>query len=232
LALPNLWFTLFAPAETFQTEFDSVRAALEPCRLLFMPALKRYKIDVVFDPSHRQRDQDVPDWATSAGEPMPEPVPCQLSESEKSVVRALQGQMPVMAEPFREVARQIGHDPDELLALLRLWEDSGILRRIALILQHRKIGFRANGMCVWPVDAGDVDDVGQRLASRPEVTHCYRRPAIPEFPYDLYAMIHTSAWESTRALFREISRGLGLEGGEVFLSVHEYKKTSHQLFIE
>ena len=77
---------------------------------------------------------------------------------------------------------------------------------------------------------GDVIAAGRRVAARPEVTHCYQRPRLDAFPFDLYAMIHTGSWEETDALFRDISADCGLRGGELFASGREFKKSSMEYF--
>ena len=76
----------------------------------------------------------------------------------------------------------------------------------------------------------NVLSAGRRVAARPEVTHCYQRPRLEAFPFDLYAMIHTASWEATESLFLDISESCGLEGGELFISGREFKKSSMQYF--
>lgn len=233
LVLPNLWFTLCAQGRHFDDELSKVREAVAPHTLLNLPAVKRFKIHVVFDPEQRDKGEQVPGSAAPAPgtEEQAEALP-ELSEEEKELVRAMQGHIEPVPRLYAHAAEETNYTADELLDLLRLWEGSGVLRRVALIVRHRKLGFRANGMCVWPVPEDEVTDKGRRLAQRPEITHCYQRVAPPEFPYSLYAMIHTDEWAKTRALFRELSDGCGLSDGLVFCSIREYKKTSHRLFIE
>ena len=117
-----------------------------------------------------------------------------------------------------------------LLKQLRSWQEAGIMRRIGLLLRHREIGFKANGMCCWDMPGAEVLEAGRRVAAFPEVTHCYERPRMDIFPFRLYAMIHTRTWLGTQQLFERISREAGLSNGQLLLSVTEYKKTSMQFF--
>jgi hypothetical protein len=87
-------------------------------------------------------------------------------------------------------------------------------------------------MCTWRVPEDEALAKGRALASHPEVTHCYQRECVPEFPYNVYAMIHSGAWEDTRALFGELTGEMGFDAGLVFLSTHEYKKVSPRPFSE
>lgn len=232
IRLPNLWFTLSALGEHFDAELARMRAAVAPRELLALPATARFKINVIFDPRKRHAGEQVPAVASERpGEAHWDGVVRSFSDREKAVIRAMQGNMPICEKPFDAVARQVGMDPDDLVALLADWHAVGILRRVALIARHRRIGFKANGMCTWPAPEDDIMCLGRRLAQHPVVTHCYRRASLPAFPYNLYAMIHTGSWGDTRALFGEISSDLGLDG-LVFLSTREFKKTSPRPFSE
>lgn len=233
LVLPNLWFTLCARGESFEAELQKVRRIVAPHRLLNLPAVKRFKLHVVFDPEQRQRAEQVPCVRLNGtGQASWDGTSPELSEGEKRVVRVLQGNLPPVPRLFARAAEEAHYEEGELLELLRRWQDCGVLRRVALIVRHRRLGFSANGMCVWPVPEAHLAEKGRRLAHRPEITHCYQRVAPREFPYSLYAMIHTGAWDRTRALFAEISEELELSDGLVFCSIREYKKTSHRLFVE
>ena len=116
------------------------------------------------------------------------------------------------------------------MEVLGRWLKSGVARRIGLLLRHRLVGFKANGMCSWSVPADQVQEAGRRVASCREVTHCYERPAAEDFPFNLFAMIHTTSWKNTQDLFQRISDDCGLKDGQLLLSVHEFKKTSMQFF--
>lgn len=234
LTLPNLWFTLSVLGDRFDAELDAMRERVAPRELLVLPAVRRFKINVIFDLRRKQRQQEeVPALATSgAGSARWDGVARSFTDAEKDLIRAMNGNIPLEPEPFIEAAGEAGWDGEAALQKLREWDETGVMRRVALVCRHRQIGFRANGMCAWRVPEGEIVEKGRTLAENPEVTHCYERAVPAEFPCNLYAMIHTGAWDDTRALFRAISRELGLEDGFVFLSTHEYKKTSPRPFSE
>lgn len=224
---PNLWFTLATPAETFAKEIEQLRASCQPYAIHTLPALRRFKIDVVFDLRTRERDEAVEPRVAFEREESPLPP---LDEAEQRIVKLLEGNVPLCAELFAGPARAAGLGVTDLLEKLRAWQASGVLRRFALLLRHRELGFKANGMCCWDLPDGDMLEAGRRLAACPEVTHCYERARLDIFPFRLYAMIHTPQWEQTRLLYERLSHALGVTDGQVLLSLTEFKKTSMQFF--
>jgi len=224
---PNLWFTLVAPSADFTQTLDSLRTNCAPHPIDELPALRRFKIDVVFDARTRDRDERV--------EPRPQPhlnaAPvAPLDTTQQAIVRLLQGGLPLNARFFAPLAEQLNIPEAALLTQLRGWQDSGVLRRIGLLLRHRKAGFKANGMCCWDVPGDDITEAGRRVAAAREVTHCYERPRSERFPFRLYAMIHTPSWAETQALFQRITHDAALPPGQLLLSLTEFKKTSMRFF--
>jgi DNA-binding Lrp family transcriptional regulator len=189
--------------------------------------LRRFKIDVVFDLHTRNRDETFP--GIDSAHAVHDESFREFSEEEKKLVRALDQNIPLVGQPFAAVAKKTGQTEEAVLSTLQKWKEQGVLRRIGAILYHREAGFKANAMCVWPV-SGDVSAAGRRVAARPEVSHCYQRPCLERFPFDLYAMIHTGSWEQTDALFKDISLTCGLSNGQLFASGREFKKSSMQYF--
>ncbi|HNX33319.1 MAG TPA: hypothetical protein PKM57_01740 [Kiritimatiellia bacterium] len=226
-AWPNLWFTLAAPALSFAQELESLRAACQPFAIHELPATRRFKIDVVFDVRTRDRDERVEPRRPFEREQVPVLEP---TEADKALVKLLEGDLPLCERFFEPLARVAGVSESALLDQLRLWQGSGVMRRIGLLLRHREIGFKANGMCCWDLPESEVTEAGRRVAAFPEVTHCYERPRMDVFPFRLYAMIHTPTWLGTQQLFERITCGAGLKGGQLLLSVTEFKKTSMQFF--
>jgi len=224
---PSLWFTLALLHDEFDDGWETLCSKLETgkSKLFQLPALRRFKIDVVFDLNRTDRT------LRSAGIRI-KPDSCfqEISDEEKALVRAIDQQLPPVERPFAAVAEQISQSEEWVLSTLRDWKERGVLRRVGAVLYHRKAGLKANAMCVWQVAENDLLRAGSCVAARPEVTHCYQRPRLDAFPFDLYAMIHTVSWEATESLFRDISESCGLSGGELLASGREFKKSSMQYF--
>ncbi len=225
---PALWSTFAMLHDVFDDGLAALRRQLGSDSLLELPALRRFKIDVVFDLRTVDRDETFPGVVPASQRAVGESFR-DFPEPERALVRALDQQIPAVERPFAVIAGQLGRCEADVLDQLQAWKREGVLRRIAVVLNHREAGLKANAMCVWPVE-GDVTAAGRRVAQRPEVTHCYRRPWAVRFPFDLYAMIHTPSWPQTRALFDDISADCKLSGGELFASGREFKKSSMHYF--
>ncbi len=226
---PALWFTLAAPADSFDDALNALRASCAPFAIRELPALRRFKIDVVFDMrSGRQADAD--DALRHGGEVAESDAVFTLTEEERRIVGYFEGHVPVVSDFYAQAARHLGLAQADLMRTLERWLAHGVVRRVALLLRHRAAGFKANGMCCWSVAEADMVAAGGRLAARREVTHCYERPLSPEFPFNLFAMIHTASWRETQSLFQSISSDCGLRDGQLLLSIREFKKTSMRFF--
>lgn len=222
---PNLWFTVTAPAEELTLELARVSAALGPYEILNLPALQKFKIEAVF--GREEQARGAPKGSRQATAPV-----APLSERERTVVRRMQSSIGVNEDPFGALAGELGMDPAEFLELLARWEASGVIRRIALILRHRELGFSANSMCVWSVPPDRIKEAGSSLARSQHVTHCYERPGFAAFPYNLYAMIHAKSREEAIGIFKKLGEDAGLSEGRMLWSVREFKKSSPVFFGE
>jgi DNA-binding Lrp family transcriptional regulator len=204
---------------------SDVRARLAPAALHVLPASRRYKVDVVFGGATRVRDESVAD-------DMPP-----VTARDRAVIGALQGDTEARPDYFAALAERInarlpagqGLREWDLLSCLEMWRRRGRLKRIGLLLAHREAGWTANGMCCWRID-GETYRAGRALAACEAVTHCYERPAVPAFPYNLYAMIHARSLTEAEAQFEALERTCSLAGGTMLVSTREYKKTSMTFF--
>ena len=223
--LPNLWFTLAAHADRFEAELAKMQAGFS-YPILALPALQRFKIDVVFDPRKTKTPAKAAAPIHSSGEPL------MPTETEREIIRRLQQNLPVVARPFAAIAEAVGLSEAALIERMRDWRKRGALRRVAMILFHRKIGFAANAMCVWNVPEERIAEAGKLLAARPEITHCYERERTPGFPFNMYAMIHRSTWAETHELFMELCGVVGDCPANMLGSMQEMKKASPYYFGE
>lgn len=153
-----------------------------------------------------------------------------LTEIEKKVIAATQGDMPVTKRPYQEIAEKIGVSEEELIATLQDLCDRGIVRRFGATLRHQKSGITANAMVAWQVDETVVEQAGETLAGFSAVSHCYRRDPAPGWPYNLYTMVHAKNEEECLDTTRKMARQADIENFAVLFSRRELKKTSMQYF--
>ncbi|MEO3945667.1 hypothetical protein [Gorillibacterium sp. CAU 1737] len=153
-----------------------------------------------------------------------------LDEVDFALLRLAQD-FPLCPDPYGELARQAGCSRTEALLRLRRMAEFGALRRIGAVLQHRRSGYVAGGMFVCQLPPHRVAEAGQWLAELPEVSHCYERKTYPDWPYNLYGMIHgrTEAQVlATAASFLE-KWGPDVLAHALLFSREEWKKTSFRL---
>jgi DNA-binding Lrp family transcriptional regulator len=153
-----------------------------------------------------------------------------LTDIEKRVIASIQGDMPVVAQPYQEIARSLAIGEAELLEILQSLTDRGIMRRFGATLRHQRSGFDANAMTAWQVDEGRIEEVGALMAAFPQVSHCYRRDPKPTWPYNLYTMIHGTSEADCIETARQMAAKAGVTTYELLFSKQELKKTSMKYF--
>ncbi len=153
-----------------------------------------------------------------------------LTEFEKQVISAIQGDMPIIEHPYRQIADQLGVDEQKLLDTLKKLVERGIIRRFGATLRHQKSGYQSNVMVAWKVDETRMDQVGNTMASFGAVSHCYRRDPTDQWPYNLYTMVHGKSEADCRQTARKMSEKSGVHEYEMLFSKRELKKTSMQYF--
>ena len=151
-----------------------------------------------------------------------------MDDSDRRIVIATQGGLPLVPRPYHAVAEQLGLPPEEVMARIRRMLEAGIIRRIGAVPNHYAVGYRANGMSVWDVPDEEVDALGARVGALEFVSHCYRRPRrLPDWPYNLFAMVHGRSREEVEEKVARIAALLGGadRGHEVLYSTRILKKT-------
>ena len=149
-----------------------------------------------------------------------------LDETDAAILRIMQDNVPLVLRPFLTVAEKLGIREGEVIERVQKMVDSGVVRRFSASMRHRKLGIKANPLIAWRVPGEKIEEVGNRLASYEEVTHCYERPLMPgKWEYNLYTMIHGYDKESVEKLVGKLSKAVGIKDYLMLYSSREYKKT-------
>ena len=225
----NMWFTLTARSEArLQQTLEQLRRDTGLDTFHSLPALAVYKIRVVFD----LQDNGAAPYEIAAASPTSSDPTVELNDQQKHLVRLLQDDLPLTPEPFAPVAARLGWSVDRVLEQIRQWLDLGVIRRFGAVVRHHQIGFTANGMAVFDIPSDRIDEAGRRLAEYPQVSHCYHRPSLPGWPYNLFAMVHGRSETEVRELAAEMARAVDAEHSDVLFSITEFKKTSNRYFLD
>ena len=151
-----------------------------------------------------------------------------LSDFDRRLIAATQGGLPLLPRPYEAVGAMLGVSGEAVRERLTGMLAEGLIRRIGAVPNHYKLGFTANGMTVWDVDDARVDALGATIGALPGVSHCYRRPRHrPEWPYNLFAMVHGRSREEVERQAARIEALLGdaCRGHDILNSSAILKKT-------
>jgi DNA-binding Lrp family transcriptional regulator len=226
----NLWYTVAVPpGSDLQAHIDTLHrlSGAEATRTL--QTLRLFKIGVDLDMAG-QRALDARGTPEYTDEMRRQAQTIPLTAADIALIRELQEDLPVEPAPFAGMAARLGTTPDGLFAHAARLQASGHLRRYAAILYHRKAGYRANGMAVWKVPVDDVPVIGPKMASFRAVSHCYQRPVYPDWPYNLFTMIHAHTPEECQAIIDAIQAETGVQEYAVLYSTTEYRKVRVRYF--
>jgi len=229
----NVWFTLAVAPESQLGLEGSVavlarEAGADAARLF--PALRVFKIGVRLDMdaegtgTRKEEGKFFTGNGGAAGY-------C-LNPTERQIIRVLQHDLALVEEPFHEVARQCGLEVEALLAGAQELLQRNIMRRFAAILNHRKAGYTGNVMVAWPVSGEKVEAIGHQMAQFRAVSHCYQRPAYPEWPFTLFTMVHQKSREACEETVAAISRETGIGDYAMLWTTREFKKVRLKYFTE
>src|SRR2546426_119782 len=225
----NLWFTLAVPpGSDLKSEIDkfSKLSGIKKVRLL--PTIKLFKIGVKLEMVEEKKADVKP---TEEKKKIQE-VKFVVTEEDKDCIHELQRDLEIIERPFLKSAQKIGVTEEQLLEKAKYYEDIGVMRRFAAILRHREVGFVANGMIVWKVPTERIEEVGTKLGSFPQVSHCYQRPVYPDWPYSVFSMVHCKTSEEAQDMANQIQKLIGVDEYKILFSSREFKKTRVEYFVE
>jgi DNA-binding Lrp family transcriptional regulator len=180
----NLWFVATAPGpEQLAALLDSIQLETA-CRVISLPLVEEFHIDLAFDLSGAQRPHRPVSGVAAAPAYAPDP-------QEKRLMAALQTGLDLVPRPYVRLAMRCGSTEAQVIDTLGRWLDAGLVKRLGVVVRHREVGYSANAMVVFDLPDEEVGVIGARLAGETMVTLCYRRRRhLPEWPYNLFCMIH------------------------------------------
>ncbi len=215
----NIWFTLAVAPDSklgLEKTVELLAQKADAQDAIMLPTLKMFKIAVKLNTTgkdaqkekiRRRRFKEIA-----------------LTPQHHAVIRHTQYDLPIEREPFARVVEKLDIDYEELFAILKELQEAGVMRRFAAILNHRKAGFNANAMVVWDVDAEKGEEIGKKAAEFSAVSHCYLRPKYPNWPYNLFTMVHGKTTEETDAIIASMAQEIEHNAKRPLYSTREFKK--------
>jgi len=215
----NLWFVVTAASEgRLQATLGAIeQAAGYP--LMPLPLLEEFHIDLGFSLNGGPKKNVVAATPVAPAQP--------IGEIERRLISVLQEGLPMFIRPFQLIAGRVGTSEAEVLGRIQRWLEDGAIKRFGVVVRHHELGYRENAMVVWDVPDDRVSEIGRALAEEQAVTLCYRRPrCLPEWPYNLFCMIHGRERGEVEATIAELRQRHGLENyaHETLFSLTRFKQ--------
>lgn len=224
----NLWFTVAVPPDSKIGLEETVKIMAKETStkdFVILKTEKLFKIGVKLSFfSVKEKEEKI--------EKKKKKIDYEINDEDKNIIKVTQNDIPLVSEPFKVLAEEIGISEEKLLEKLNLYKEAGIMRRFAAILFHRKAGFKANGMTVWKVPEEKVEEIGYKLASYKSVSHCYKRTTNEKWQYNIFAMMHGKTKEEIEELVKDISKEIGINDYKILYSTREFKKQRIKYFSE
>jgi DNA-binding Lrp family transcriptional regulator len=219
----NIWFTIATEPDSKlgldgTLEVLAKEAGAESVRQL--PTIKLFKIRMDLE---MEGGTDALSKAVEVAPPA-ETERQPYDDFDMAVIRATQGDMPVIPEPYAPAAEKLNIPQTQLLSHLQQMQERKLLRRVAAILFHRRAGFSANGMGVWKVPDEQIMEIGPRMAAYRGISHCYERPTYKDWPYSIFTMAHGRSKEECDAILDSIAADTGVTERATLYSSTEFKK--------
>ena len=155
-----------------------------------------------------------------------------LNSIDKAVIRALQGDFPLVAEPYKALAESVGLSQEEFLARVQRLAADKKIRKMGAVLRHREVGYGANALCAWIVPKERLDEVAANMSANMAVSHCYDRTTTDNWHYNLYTMIHAKSRDECEQIAEKLANDNNVHEKIMLYSKKEWKKTSMKYFCE
>ncbi len=215
----NIWFTMAVAPDSklgLESTIEILREKTGAQSAIILPTIKMFKIKVQMDTTGKRAKKEKVKKAAHKE--------IELTPKHISVIKELQKDIEITPEPFKKATKKLGMDYEEFFSIAHELQDAGVMRRFATILNHRKAGFSANAMSVWAVPEDKAEELGRQMAEFSAVSHCYLRPSYPEWPYNLFAMVHAKTQEECDIIIEEMAAETGLKEYGKLYSTKEFKK--------
>ena len=213
----NLWFTLQAPT------FEQINVTLSKLSARFgidfhsLPVERVFKLDVRFD-------------AESEGEllsqelqPIPKQKIVKITAEQNLILSKLQTDLGITARPFDSLCGE-GLEIKDILIIIQGLIDKGVIRRIAAVVDHCKLGFVANVLFVSEVPQDRTIRAGEELARFGIVSHCYQRKTFENWPYNLFVMMHSKSFGDIQRAIDKFVEAQKIDSFELLPTEAELKK--------
>jgi len=221
----NIWFTMAVAPDSklgLDKTIDILANLTGADDYIMLPTLKLFKINVKLNTTGKDEQKEKVKKVIHKD--------IELSELHHKVIQKIQYDIKFVSEPFLEIIEELSIDYKTFFEILDELQSSGMMRRFASILNHRKAGFNANAMVVWDVDEKDGESIGEKAAAFSAVSHCYLRPKYENWQYNLFTMVHGKTTEQTNSIIEDMAKEIESKSYMPLYSSREFKKVRIEYF--
>jgi len=221
----NIWFTMAVEPDSIiglDKTIEILAKLTEAEDYIVLPTLKLFKINVKLNTTGKDEKKEKVKKVIHTD--------IKLTPLHHDIIMRAQYDIDFVSEPFAKIIEDLDITYDTFFMILQELQESGVMRRFASILNHRKAGFNANAMVVWDVDENNGKEIGERAAAFSAVSHCYLRPKYPNWPYNLFTMVHGKTTQETNAVISEMADEIESKSHMPLYSSREFKKVRIEYF--
>jgi DNA-binding Lrp family transcriptional regulator len=221
----NIWFTMAVDPNSkigLEKSVEILAKLTDADDFIMLPTLKLFKISVKLNTTGKDAKKEKVKKHVKKD--------ITLTDLHLDIIKLIQEDIDITKEPFSHIINTLNIDYPTLFEKLAELKDAGVMRRFASILNHRNAGFNANAMTVWDVEEKDGEEIGAKAAAFSAVSHCYLRPKYPNWPYNLFTMIHGKTKEETDSIIQEIANEIEHKDKRALYSTREFKKVRLRYF--
>ena len=221
----NIWFTM-AVSPTSELGLDKTIEILAKMTkaedYIMLPTLKLFKINVKLNTTGKDEKKEKVKKVIHTD--------IELTPLHYELIKRIQYDIEFVSEPFAKITKELDISYERFFEILQELQESGMMRRFASILNHRKAGFNANAMVVWDVNEEKGEAIGEKAAAFSAVSHCYLRPKYENWPYNLFTMVHGKTTEETNGIIEEMAKEIDSSAHMPLYSSREFKKVRIEYF--
>ncbi|RKY14023.1 MAG: Lrp/AsnC family transcriptional regulator [Planctomycetota bacterium] len=124
---------------------------------------------------------------------------------DRKIIRELQGNFPLEANPYEIMADRLGISTDLLWDRVLILKESGVIRRMGFSIDSRKIGY-CSTLAAIRVSRGQIEQASELIAGYSQITHSYLR----DDDFNIWFTIITESEERIVTILDEIRCEMGL----------------------
>lgn len=221
----NIWFTIAVAPDSvlgLKKTIKILAKLTDADDYIVLPTLKLFKINVKLNMTGKDEKKEKVNKVLHTD--------IKLTPLHYQIIQRAQYDIEFVSEPFADIIKELNIDYEVFFNILHELQETGIMRRFASILNHRKAGFNANAMVVWDVDENISEEIGAKAAAFSAVSHCYLRPKFENWPYNLFTMVHGKTTEETNATIEEMVQEIKSKSHMPLYSSKEFKKVRIEYF--